>query len=129
MEGVVIPELRLQIWFFHPLAIDVERAVSDLKLIAWQGGYSFDEGFVAIPRIPKNHYVATLNVRKAIDEAVYEDPLLVDQSRLHTRAFDLHRLNDEDYDKNRGRKCEEDIPKPGPYLGIQAETGTRQPGL
>jgi hypothetical protein len=54
-----------------------------------------------------------MDILKAVDESINEDPLLVYQARLHTRSFDLHGLDQKDHDKYGSRNRKDYVAKPG----------------
>src|SRR5437867_10150115 len=90
-ERVAVTKLLLQIGFVNLLTVDVDSAIADFYLVPGHSEHSFDEGFVGIPGIPEDHDIPAMDVREAINESIDEDPLLVDQVRLHARTFDLYR--------------------------------------
>ena len=118
-EGLMIPKFRFEVRFLDPDSVNIKQTHSDLDHIAGHSHHALDERLVRVSGIPENHDVAPLDIFEAVDEPVYEDPLLIHQARLHAGSFDFHRLDDENDDEDRDRNGQEDIPGPGSQFGKQ----------
>ena len=101
---------------FNELSVDVNLAFANRNNVAWHTQYPLDERFARVLRIPENNDVATVDLLKVVDELVDEDPFLIQQLRLHTRAFNLHWLVQEDHHQEGNHDSQQDVFQPSPEL-------------
>src|SRR5262245_58984088 len=97
---------------FNQLAIDVNLTVANRDDISGNPEDTLDEGFAGILRIPEDDDVAAVDLLKVIDKLVDENSFLIEQLRLHTRAFDFHWLVQEDHHQEGNHHCQQDVLQP-----------------
>jgi hypothetical protein len=113
VERVVISKLSLEVRFLDFGSVHEHITTENLDLVTGDSHDALDKRFIGVSRVPKDHDIAPMDILKAVDKSIYEDPLLVYQARLHTRSFDLHRLDQKDHDKHGSRDRKDDVAKPG----------------
>src|SRR5262249_29577913 len=93
--------LLRNVGFLNETPIQVNVAVKYADTVPRQSNYTLDEALARIARIAEHNNIAALDVLQAVCQFVDENALLVLQARLHTAAFHLDRLVDEEDDEQR----------------------------
>src|SRR6188474_3284675 len=114
--GIHILIAPSNVTFLNHLPVDVNLAFSDRNNISWHTKHPLDERLAGILRIPENNDVATVDLLKVVDKLIDEDPFLIEQLRLHARAFDLHWLVQENDHQEGNHDSQQDVFQPSPEL-------------
>src|SRR2546426_10323195 len=101
-------------------AVHVHLSLPNFHQFSGQADHTLDERLGTVKRIPENDHVPTVDRLKAVHKFIDEDALLVGKKRRHARAFDLHRLIEEDDDDEGETYGEEQVACPNADFAAHA---------